>query len=1028
MQEIFERYTCWTEKSASEAGFYALGTRTAVNDGMVAATKVEIPLNPFGSSEVISIDQMIERFISELDIEQSNSVFAITGDSGSGKTFAIRCAQTRVEADPRVHVVYVHRDVTSLQGILKLILSGLPGKQAADALRQVEETNVEELDTGSLLKLVAAQIVVELELGHGLGEMLEGETITKEDKTALKALYGENEGGKFKNGLGAYIDIPEVKAHLLREGGVLWNHVQAMRGEGDGEPISEFVKGEISLIRKLPRNSPLADFFFFLNERPDLAARIIDAVRERALGAQVQTTRNLTEIVEEARRILNDEGKQLVLMFEDIAKNGVGLSDAVFDLFRVTVNEGVKPIRVMFAATTGHWPRIPPNVRNNCTRVEVRSLSLENPDSMEIGLQIIAQYFNAARVGEQEILVAWNGTSVLNRGLRNWIPNKCEECKFRTECHNEFGAVDGIGLYPLNKNAAVNVLRHLQSINELDGHVGYNPRQIVKTLIAEWLRNSESAMKLNTFPSARTEEIVGNRVSKARIVNNTSEDEKQNLPAEMLARVFRTRVAWANYDQTKEDYSEGLAKAFGLKPSNRISPSLTPTPHPAPLPKGGDVKTIKWFQEDFGDVADWAAPDSQLALSDGRVDFIRPFLLELVMQHLRLDRYLIDQRSNEVENLVLTHLREVSIRIDGSKGQEINKARMQKQILRSYDSYLMVTAAFWLNSAKSWQSEFVRGSELIKCDPTILFKGRRVLMEWVETFADEVAQRVKLAIEDATEAALTARLRLAALMTPSILISTQVSAISDLTNFSNNSVLDDLIEPDSSIEKYLIDFDALIARSITAYQGTDGNTRLAEDFIIKNKVLKNFKESPDWRSTLSVHNPDELVSFNAKVESFSIEIANKLETGELSVQEFRNEIKDLDFGDFQIQLDEFNLVFESLLMHGHSTKDPKFVRKLVETLNEGLQTLIVEKDSILNSTADSEEMSDPEIWRLIQRFPFLNGWTQSYRSLISTAQEINSALDERVGGQVLHDVDSLRAEINKSLADIQLPSEEKSND
>ena len=349
MQEIFERYTCWTEKSASEAGFYALGTRTAVNDGMVAATKVEIPLNPFGSSEVISIDQMIERFISELDIEQSNSVFAITGDSGSGKTFAIRCAQTRVEADPRVHVVYVHRDVTSLQGILKLILSGLPGKQAADALRQVEETNVEELDTGSLLKLVAAQIVVELELGHGLGEMLEGETITKEDKTALKALYGENEGGKFKNGLGAYIDIPEVKAHLLREGGVLWNHVQAMRGEGDGEPISEFVKGEISLIRKLPRNSPLADFFFFLNERPDLAARIIDAVRERALGAQVQTTRNLTEIVEEARRILNDEGKQLVLMFEDIAKNGVGLSDAVFDLFRVTVNEGVKPIRVIIS-------------------------------------------------------------------------------------------------------------------------------------------------------------------------------------------------------------------------------------------------------------------------------------------------------------------------------------------------------------------------------------------------------------------------------------------------------------------------------------------------------------------------------------------------------------------------------------------------------------------------------------------------------------------------------------------------------
>jgi hypothetical protein len=340
----------------------------------------------------------------------------------------------------------------------------------------------------------------------------------------------------------------------------------------------------------------------------------------------------------------------------------------------------------------------------------------------------------------------------------------------------------------------------------------------------------------------------------------------------------------------------------------------------------------------------------------------------------------------------------------------------------------MVTAAFWLNSAKSWQSEFVRGSELIKCEPIILFKGRRVLMEWVETFADEVAQRVKLAIEDATEAVLTARLRLLALITPSILTSNQVSAISDLTNFSNNSVLDDLIEPNSSIKKYLKDFDALIARSITAYQGTDGNTRLAEDFIIKNMVLKNFKKSPDWRSTLSVRNPGELVSFNEKVESFSIEIANELQAGELSVQEFRNEIKDLDFVDFQIQLDEFSRVFESLVKNLHTNKEPEPVRQLVRTLNEGLQTLIAEKDSILNGTADPEEMSDPEIWRLIQRFPFLNGWTHSYRSLISTVQEIKNALDERVGDQVLHDVDSLRAELNKSLADIQLPPEEKSND
>jgi hypothetical protein len=300
-------------------------------------------------------------------------------------------------------------------------------------------------------------------------------------------------------------------------------------------------------------------------------------------------------------------------------------------------------------------------------------------------------------------------------------------------------------------------------------------------------------------------------------------------------------------------------------------------------------------------------------------------------------------------------------------------------------------------------------------------------MEWVETFADEVAKRVKLAIEDATEAVLNARLRLLALNNSSILTSNQVSAISDLTNFSNNSVIDNSIEPDSSMHKYLKDFDELIAGSMTAYQGADGKTRLAEDFIIKNKVFENFKVSPDWRSILSLRNPGELVSMNEKVESFSIEIANELQTGELAAEEFRNEIKDLDFVDFQIQLDEFSRVFESLVKNLHTNKEPEPVRQLVRTLNEGLQTLIAEKETILISTADLKEMSDPEIWKLIRRFPFLNGWTQSYRSLISIAQEIEGDMEERVGDQVLPDVDLLRAELNKSLAEIQVPPKEKSN-
>ena len=156
MSEKFERFTCWTDRTAGEAGFHTLGSKETVDDAMVLATKVNIPINPHGSGEIIDIQSLIDRFIGTFDVEVENTIYAITGDSGSGKTFLIRCLQTQVDKDPRAHVVYVPRDITSLHGILKLILSELPGEAAMHALREVESSNFEELEVELLLQLVHA--------------------------------------------------------------------------------------------------------------------------------------------------------------------------------------------------------------------------------------------------------------------------------------------------------------------------------------------------------------------------------------------------------------------------------------------------------------------------------------------------------------------------------------------------------------------------------------------------------------------------------------------------------------------------------------------------------------------------------------------------------------------------------------------------------------------------------------------------------------------------------------------------------
>jgi hypothetical protein len=1023
----FRRFTCWTEKSASEAGFFAVGTRDLINDGMVSAAKVDIPLTPFGSSEEISIDQMIDSFIASFDVDESNSVYAITGDSGSGKTFAIRCAQTRVERDSRAHVVYVHRDVTSLQGILRLILQALPGPAAEEALKEVERAKVQELDVLSLVKLVHTQLIVELDLGHGLGELIVDETLTDLERTALQALFGDLEGSRYVNGLSAYLDLQEIKNHLIREDGILWNHVKAMRGESGEDPLPMFDSSEIikptAAMKRSKTNEKLGNFFFFFESNPDLVSKIVNAVLERALGAQVKASRDLTEIVDDARKILSQQGKQLVLMFEDIAKNGVGLSDSVFDLFRAPNTSTTKPIRVIFAATTGHWPRIPPNVRSTSTRIEVKNLRVEDPEGHEIGLRIIAQYFNSARLGKKTIAEAWDKASEEERLGRNWIPNKCDDCQFKIECHSEFQSIGGIGLYPLNRIAASNVLRENQLQNEQEGHRGISPRLIVKKLVGEWLRNSTAALALNKFPTAQLQEVVGVRVSPTRLKSDVASDE-ESIPAEMLGRIGRARVGWANYDQTRETYSEKLALAFGLNFAERTG-NVAPDPIEATPEKAPQAATIKWFSTDFGDVADWAYSDEKPAMADGRVDALRRILRDFVEVSLRLNRFLVDGSSPIVNDLILNYLREISVRIEGSKGDE-DSPRMQKMVPRSKNSYLMIMAAFWYSNSKSWEGEYTSDGVRHKCEPLTLFKGRQLLMNWVTSFADEIAKKIHLIMSDSTASVLLARMRLLTLICNEKENFDTLITVAKLTSFA--SVINDFgVEKFDSLTLSLVDeFDYLIAASITAYQGDIGKKRLAEDIVCKLNVLESFEARPDWRSNIPLELSDQMPVMNEKIEIFSSHIRTLLETGETAVKQFSEDLHNLDLIQFKVQLREFRIVFESVVSRMQTTKNPEKVRELMDTLDIGLAELIEHRESIFSGI--TAEMSDPDIWSIDRQFPFLNGWTLAYRELMSVAVDLVEELDTRIGNQSLPDMGALRTELEQSLDMIQIPSGGKLNE
>jgi hypothetical protein len=552
-------------------------------------------------------------------------------------------------------------------------------------------------------------------------------------------------------------------------------------------------------------------------------------------------------------------------------------------------------------------------------------------------------------------------------------------------------------------------------------------------LIAEWLRNSEPAMKAGKFPSAQIEEIIGSRVSLVHIEGSTTEPERAKFSREMVERIFRARVAWENHDNTGDPITKELATAFGLELESGESVESDSSADQVSVPAVTDalaqpLNQEKRFIVEVTDIAEWANSADKPAMAPGRVEALRTYLVGLVKQSLRLDRYLIryvggntpNGSPGEIKSLIQGYLQDISVRIDGGKGDESNALRMQKRIERSADSYLLLAAALWFMKSGTWESEYSDGSILWKCDARINVRGRQLLMDWVDEFANEVTTRIRDVVSDASEVNLMAQIRLLLLEEPSSLNGSIESLITKLTTLVGNVGVTNIDFSSTELGRLLTDFDSFSAETLTAYQ-EDGDTRLAEDLVAKHRILQEFRSAPDWRTKLSMHDPSRLVVIDQKVGEFSVELASILQEGEASLSDFRDEIQKIDLLQFKNDIEDFNQVFESLVSRLHTSQQPVEVRDVIRVVRDGTQRIIDEKEHLLDGLQNAGQMSDPQIWQLMQRFPFLRTWTFNFKELERIVREVHTELEQRVGDQILPDVMALKIDLQKCLDTIQIP-------
>ncbi len=551
-----------------------------------------------------------------LSREKSHMQVVVLGSSGAGKSHFIRWIELNIPNEPDRYVISIPRSGISLRGIIERILGILPEEQAQpyrDRLNQAgDERSTPAHQKERLLSGIALAI---------------GRDEPHSDSNP------DLEAGLI-DGLPNLFNYPYLRGHFRRAGGVieqLANHVLSPSSQYDRvEAPREFSVADLPLtgIQRAEMSGPacsIADFLCLDTENQATAVDIINRNLHRAIGQVLHFTGDrLIQLLSDVRRHLRQQGQELVLLIEDLARlQGLDLAllEALIVEGRSSDDDGLCTLRWVAAVTTGYYysPRVPDTVKTRMNFV----LDMDLPTGGEYPLindfsivAFAARYLNAVRLNPEE-LSSW---ATLVDDERGNPPIACETCPHRTPCHSAFDAVDGIGLYPFNRNALLNMLRrHDPRLDEQ-----FNPRTLVKEVLAELFGTYGRDLANDRFPPGQ----LLNQMGGAKLPPVVGDGLRRHDP-EHAQRQLAVLELWGAGGSTVTDLPEGVYSAFGLpKPIIQDARSASPEPEVEP---SGPVRSDRWLEA----IRAWGNGG---VMQDDLLNHIRPRVFESIVSHIVWDR------------------------------------------------------------------------------------------------------------------------------------------------------------------------------------------------------------------------------------------------------------------------------------------------------------------------------------------------------------------------------------------------------
>ncbi len=747
--DSMEKFRCWSAREVGQSVYSDIG---AIPEGMEAlflAAHTPMTLSAYpeylGGASLpegsVGERQVIDVLIEGVGKAGENTLIAVTGPAGSGKSHVVRWVHANISKnDDRFVVLYVPRGMT-IREVLRRLISGLPGVDGNDLLVRVEKAFGEANPQMMLERLVhemkmALNYHLDDKGGLASDDASGNEGVVEQRNTLLGFL---DENNRRRNGLGDLLENEKIAKALMAPRGRLANRVATLFGDDrSGDHYDEvFEKTDLPLgvagVREQfgpGKDGKLRnELWKIISAQPETTLSLLEEAlllaEPRVVGIEGTGGESLAELFIESRKALKTEGKELVLLFEDLVQIGGTISRELYEQFVTPSRDELAALRVVFAMTDGAFEKLDRTVQ---TRVGPR-FGVAERSVLDQPEKFVARYLNLVRVGGERTLEL-RSAQESSSSDQGWMLNHCNTredgapCRFRTDCHSSFGSVavgelGDVGLYPYSEAALSRSIEWIRSKPPEPGSI--TPRKVIKHCISTVLIEADKRIESGEYPhDAVLEQFVA--------IGLEMQAFRARFDSNDLDRLHRAMVIWGDGLRLPEV----LLQAFSLEAAETKSLAVPVAPQIS-QGKTKEVETVA-LEDPLEGLVLWQGGGHLL---DKDSDEYRKFLYKLTIDRIGQDWPTIHVGDGTGKNLLGELFGMTTFDIQGARGSgKGGDGNLKFSLTREGSSAQVMMAARWFYDHGHFDPEKAKWMWPHGQTPVNL-------MVELETFLDQCAESVR---------------------------------------------------------------------------------------------------------------------------------------------------------------------------------------------------------------------------------------------------------------------------------------------